>query len=89
MASAPYPDPTAFDKRSKYYDSKSDQQSPRWILVDVKYKTDLKQLVSLDSMKADPKLSEMRVLQKGNRLSITPVTKAEFLAIQHIGNLKS
>ena len=89
VASAPYPDPTAFDKRSKYYDSKSDPQSPRWILVDVKYKTDLKQLVSLDSMKADPKLSEMRVLQKGNRLSITPVTKAEFLAIQHIGNLKS
>ena len=89
VASAPYPDPTAFDKRSKYYDSKSDPQSPRWILVDVKFKADLKQLVSLESMKADPKLSEMRALQKGNRLSITPVTQAEFLAIQHVGNLKS
>ena len=89
VASAPYPDPTAFDKKSKYYDSKSDRQSPRWILVDVKYKADLKQLVSLEFMKADPKLSEMRALQKGNRLSITPVTKAEFLAIQHAGNIKS
>ena len=89
VASAPYPDPTAFDKKSKYYDSKSDRQSPRWILVDVKYKADLKQLVSLESMKADPKLSEMRALQKGNRLSITPVTQAEFLAIQKAGNVKS
>lgn len=89
VASAPYPDPTAFDKQSKYYDSKSDRHSPRWILVDVKYKADLKQFVSLEFMKSDPKLSEMRALQKGNRLSITPVTQAEFLAIQRAGNLKS
>ena len=89
VASAPYPDPTAFDKQSKYYDSKSDRHSPRWILVDVKYKADLKQFVSLEFMKSDPKLSEMRALQKGNRLSITPVTPAEFRAIQHAGNSKS
>ena len=76
VASAPYPDPTAFDKQSKYYDSKSDRHSPRWILVDVKYKADLKQFVSLEFMKSDPKLSEMRALQKGNRLSITPVTQS-------------
>ena len=85
VASAPYPDPTAFDKQSKYYDSKSDRHSPRWILVDVKFKADLKQFVSLESIKANPKLSEMRILQKGNRLSITPVTQAEFLAIQKAG----
>ena len=85
VASPPYPDPTAFDKESKYYDSKSDQHSPRWILVDVKFKADLKQFVSLESIKANPKLSEMRILQKGNRLSITPVTQAEFLAIQKAG----
>ena len=85
VASAPYPDPTAFDKESKYYDSKSDQLSPRWILVDVKFKADFKQFVSLESIKANPKLSEMRILQKGNRLSITPVTQAEFLAIQKAG----
>ena len=89
VASAPYPDPTAFDKQSKYYDSKSDRHSPRWILVDVKYKADLKQFVSLEFMKSDPKLREMRALQKGNRLSITPVTQAEFLAIQNAGNVKS
>ena len=89
VASAPYPDPTAFDKQSKYYDSKSDRLRPRWILVDVKYKADLKQFVSLEFMKSDPKLREMRALQKGNRLSITPVTQAEFLAIQNAGNVKS
>ena len=78
-------DARSFDKESKYYDSKSDQKSPRWILVDVMFKADLKQFVSLESIKANPKLSEMRILQKGNRLSITPVTQAEFLAIQKAG----
>jgi predicted RNA-binding protein with PUA-like domain len=55
------------------------------VLVDVKYKADLKQLVSLEAMKALPELSEMRALQRGNRLSITPVTEAEFRAIQRAG----
>jgi predicted RNA-binding protein with PUA-like domain len=85
VASAPYPDPTAFDPKSKYFDSKSDPDNPRWVLVDVKYKADLKQLVSLEAMKALPELSEMRALQRGNRLSITPVTEAEFRAIQRAG----
>ena len=85
VASAPYPDPTAFDPKSKYFDSKSDPDNPRWVLVDVKYKADLKQLVSLEAMKALPELSEMRALQRGNRLSITPVTEAEFRAIERAG----
>lgn len=85
VASAPYPDPTAFDPKSKYFDIKSDPDNPRWVLVDVKYKADLKQLVSLEAMKALPELSEMRALQRGNRLSITPVTEAEFRAIERAG----
>lgn len=89
VASEPYPDPTAFDKKSKYHDPKSDPEKPRWILVDVAFKADLKRLVSLDEMKTMPELSEMRALQRGNRLSITPVTKDEFQAIKKAGMRKA
>ncbi|CAI8269523.1 MAG: Uncharacterised protein [Opitutia bacterium UBA7350] len=85
VASEPYPDPTAFDKRSNYYDAKSKQAEPRWILVDVCYHSTFPQMVSLDAMKTMPELKEMRVLQRGNRLSITPVTEAEFKAICRAG----
>ncbi len=88
VASKPYPDPTAFDKKSKYHDPKSDPENPRWILIDVSYKADLKRPVSLEEMKAMPELAEMRALQKGNRLSVMPVTKAEFQAIKKAGNSK-
>jgi len=89
VASKPYADPTAFDKKSKYYDAKSDPENPRWILVDVSYKADMKRLVSLEEMKEMSELSEMRVLQRGNRLSITPVTKEEFQAIKKAGSKKA
>lgn len=88
VASKPYPDPTAFDKKSKYYDAKSDPENPRWILVDVKYHADLETMVSLEQMKGMSELAEMRVLQRGNRLSITPVTQAEFKAITQAGGAK-
>lgn len=88
VASEPYPDPTAFDKKSKYFDAKSDPEKPRWILVDVKYHADLPRSVSLEEMKGMMELSEMRVLQRGNRLSITPVTEAEFNAIAQAGGAK-
>ena len=81
VASKAYPDPTAFDKQSKYYDEKSNPNNPRWFLVDVAYKKDFKHHISLEAMKAMPELTEMKVLQKGNRLSITPVSKQEFKAI--------
>ncbi len=86
VGSAPYPDPTAFDPQSKYYDPKSKKEAPRWMLIEVKYHADLKRLVSLDEMKAMPALEEMRALQRGNRLSIMPVTEKEFLAIRAAGN---
>lgn len=85
VASEPYPDPTAFDKKSKYYDPKSSKEQPRWILVDVRYRSTFAQMVTLDAMKTMPKLKDMRVLQRGNRLSITPVTQAEFKAICRAG----
>jgi predicted RNA-binding protein with PUA-like domain len=89
VASKPYPDPTAFDKKSKYHDPKSDPESPRWILVDVSFKSDIKRLISLEEMKDMSELSEMRALQRGNRLSITPVAKGEFQAIKKAGMRKA
>lgn len=89
VASKPYADPTAFDKKSKYHDPKSDPEIPRWVLVDVSFKSDLKRLVSLEEMKGMPELSEMRTLQRGNRLSITPVSKEEFQAIKRAGMRKA
>lgn len=85
VASEPYPDPTAFDKKSNYYDPKSDPEKPRWMLVDVAFKADLKRQLSLEEMKSMPELAEMRILQRGNRLSITPVSKQEFQAIKKAG----
>ena len=85
VVSDPYPDPTAFDKNSKYYDPKSKKENPTWILVDVGFKAHFKTGVTLEMMKAMPELKSMRVLQKGNRLSITPVTQEEYQAITELG----
>jgi len=85
VASEPYPDPAQFDSRSDYYDPKSQKEEPRWILVDVKFKEKFPRLVTLESMKNEAILAQMKVLQKGSRLSITPVTKEEFLHLCKMG----
>lgn len=86
VSGSSYPDPTQFDKKSKYFDAKSSQENPRWIMVDVKYKKTFKNYVTLDDLKGEKKLKEMKILQKGNRLSITPVTKAEFDHVVKMGS---
>ena len=73
-----YPDFFAWDKRSKYFDSKCDPENPRWIMVDVKFKKKFKEIISLERLRDYRQLKEMIILKKGNRLSITPVTKKEF-----------
>jgi len=78
VASAPYPDPTAFNPEEKYYDPKSDPDKPRWILVDMKFVKKLEQPISLTELKTLQELAEMRLLKKGNRLSIMPVEKSEW-----------
>jgi predicted RNA-binding protein with PUA-like domain len=75
VASKPYPDPTAFDKKNKYYDPKSKPEDPRWILVDVRFVKKLKRTVLLSELKQHPELEGMQLLKKGNRLSIMPVDK--------------
>ncbi len=75
VASEPYPDPTQFDKRSKYYDAKSDKDNPRWILVDVEFVRKTKRNVTLAEIKSQKSLEDMILVRKGNRLSIMPVSK--------------
>jgi predicted RNA-binding protein with PUA-like domain len=77
VSSTPYPDPTQFDPKSPYYDAKSTQENPRWMLVDVVFKKK-SALIALATLREHDELAEMRVLAKGNRLSITPVTKSEW-----------
>jgi predicted RNA-binding protein with PUA-like domain len=77
VASTPYPDPTQFDRRSKYYDAASKREAPRWLLVDIKARRKTR-LVSIGELRSYPQLADMAVLRRGNRLSITPVTTSEW-----------
>lgn len=73
-----YVDHTAFDPTQKYYDPKSDPAKPRWYMVDVRYKRKLKRTITLAELKADKKLQCMKLVQRGNRLSIMPIMKSEW-----------
>ena len=77
VASRPYPDGTQFDPKSHYFDARSSTEKPRWMLVDVKLVKKTR-LLSLAEMRAAPQLATMRVLRRGNRLSITPVSAEEW-----------
>ena len=76
-----YPDHTAFDRKAKHYDKKSKPETPTWLMVDVKFKRKLKKVISLTELKSHKKLSNMKVVQRGNRLSITEVSKQDWLYI--------
>ncbi|ALT00118.1 EVE domain-containing protein [Lacimicrobium alkaliphilum] len=69
-----YPDHTQFDPESPYYDPKSSEENPRWLMVDVQLADVFAEIVSLKQIKANPALEEMMLVRKGNRLSIQPVT---------------
>lgn len=75
-----YPDPTAFDPEDAHYDPKSDPDNPRWFLVDVKFVRKLKRTIALSELRehSETKLKDLIILRRGNRLSITPVTKKEW-----------
>lgn len=77
VVSEAYPDRTQFDAKSPYFDPKATRETPRWFNVDVRI-TKKTRLIGLDELRAHPQLANMRVLQKGNRLSITPVDPAEW-----------
>ncbi|QDX81550.1 EVE domain-containing protein [Denitratisoma sp. DHT3] len=72
-----YPDRTQFDSASKYFDPKSTPENPRWVNVDVRILKKIR-LVGIAELRLHPELAHMRALQRGNRLSITPVDPAEW-----------
>jgi len=77
VSSKPYPDESQFDKKGEYFDPGAKRESPRWMLVDVKLDRKTR-LMPLSEMREHPELAKMLTLRKGNRLSITPVTPAEW-----------
>ena len=80
IASGTVPDETQFDPASPYFDPKSSRDAPRWLQLDVALVKKTR-LLPLAEMRAAPELATMQVLQRGNRLSITPVTAAEWRAV--------
>ena len=83
VASGTRPDPTQFDPASPYFDPKSPADAPRWLLLDVQALRKTR-LISLAELRSTPALAQMRVLQKGSRLSITPVEASEWACITDV-----
>ena len=85
VSSLAYPDRLQFIKGHKYYDEKATQETPRWFNVDVKFVRKTR-LLSLKEMRENPDLESLRILQRGNRLSITPIEASEWRAIMALLN---
>ena len=83
VASSAYPDHTQFDPQSHYFDPKASQENPRWMMVDIRALRKTR-LLSLAELRTHEALADMLVLQKGSRLSITPVTAAEWAVIMKL-----
>jgi predicted RNA-binding protein with PUA-like domain len=80
ISKAAYPDATQFDRKSPYFDAKATRDAPRWVNVEVTF-VEKTRLIALAEMRAAPQLAKMLVLQRGNRLSITPVDPREWTYI--------
>jgi predicted RNA-binding protein with PUA-like domain len=79
-------DEKQFQKRGKYYDPRATRDKPIWDCVEVEYVATFPYFVSMDRMRADPALANMLVLKRGMRLSVQPVTEAEYNAVVALGN---
>ncbi len=82
-----HPDPFQFDPESPYYDPKSDPADPRWLAIEIQYDRPLPRPVTLRQLREIPALADMALLRKGNRLSVQPVSAAEWKAILRLGGL--
>jgi predicted RNA-binding protein with PUA-like domain len=80
-----YPDPFAFKKGHQYYDEASTRDKPTWYTVDIGFVEQFPAIVPLETLKRTKGLEQMVVVQKGSRLSIQPVTKAEFEIVCRLG----
>jgi predicted RNA-binding protein with PUA-like domain len=81
IAREAYPDSTAWDANSPYYDPRSQPDKPMWDMVDVRFQRKAKRLIPLSELRANPKLKRMHLLARGSRLSIMPVTPEQWAAI--------
>lgn len=79
------PDPSQFDKRSPYFDSKATKTQPRWFCVEMEFAAVFPTLIALERLREIPDLRDMLLLRKGQRLSVQPVTPAEFKLIEKMG----
>jgi predicted RNA-binding protein with PUA-like domain len=75
------PDPTQFDRRSPYYDPGSSPEAPRWLMVDVRFRRRMKRLITLEELKGHRQLAALPLVRRGNRLSVMPVTPAQWAFI--------
>ena len=80
-----YPDHTQFDPKKDHFDPKAKKESPTWFMVDIKLEKEFKTPVTLDQIRANPTLKNITLIQRGNRLSVMPVTKSEFEEILRMG----
>ena len=87
VTAAAAPDATQFDSKSEYHDPKASKEKPIWFCAQVGKPVAFKNYVSLADLRANPKLKDMMVLQKGSRLSIQPVSKEHFLIVKKMGGL--
>lgn len=76
-----YPDFTAWDPESKYFDPKSTPDNPRWFMVDVRFVRKFGRIITLDELRANPVLGDMPLVRRGSRLSVMPVTAGQWEAI--------
>lgn len=87
VVSDPYPDPSQFDPASDYFDEKATEENPRWQLVDVQLVRKFDKPVLRDAVKNEPELADMLLIKKGSRLSIQPVTAAEWNKIHEMAGI--
>ncbi len=83
-----YPDPTQFDPTSDYFDPKSPRDNPRWLLRDVLFKEKLNRMITLDELRRTPGLESMAVLQRGQRLSVMPVSAEEWAIVNELSGIR-
>jgi predicted RNA-binding protein with PUA-like domain len=88
VVKAAYPDTTQFDPKSKYFDAKSPHENPRWVMVDVKLVRKFAEPVLREHLETNAVTAKMLVLKRGMRLSIQPVTAAEWAAIHKLAGEK-
>lgn len=82
IASKAYPDPSQFDRKSHYYDPKSTKEDPRWFMVDVEFEKKLPRPVTLAEIRERKSLADFRLIKRGNRLSVFPVSARHWNAVQ-------